>query len=266
MILESAGTQCCWVFEELWFEWDGSPLLLYNGNPSVVAGGHGAENRNPYYDPAAGTDKNHPHYGDPDYTEPVYKDYTKDVKNFFTLRTMWWGYWMWGGKRFVGTEDNWSFGLDMGHKPVQALKPDQLVSTHNGVKEQAAVIAAQHAITMIGKCWTKEHGEPQFNEYDLPVPTYVPWLGKTVENPEGYGMYFQDRWEDALKGDPQFLYINDWNEWTAGKYHPEPGKSYNFMRRKDSTYRFVDQYNSEFNRCIQPMKGGYTDNYYMQMV
>ena len=35
--------------------------------------------------------------------------------------------------------------------------------------------------------------------------------------------------------------------------------------RRDSTYRFVDQYNSEFNRCIQPMKDGYTDNYYMQM-
>jgi hypothetical protein len=37
------------------------------------------------------------------------------------------------------------------------------------------------------------------------------------------------------------------------------------MRRK-STYFFVDQYNAEFNRSIQPMKGGYTDNYYMQMV
>ena len=28
---------------------------------------------------------------------------------------------------------------------------------------------------------------------------------------------------------------------------------------------FVDQYNAEFNRTISPMKGGYTDNYYMQM-
>ncbi len=36
------------------------------------------------------------------------------------------------------------------------------------------------------------------------------------------------------------------------------------MRRK-SSYYFVDQYNSEFNRCVQPMKDGYTDNYYMQM-
>ena len=39
------------------------------------------------------------------------------------------------------------------------------------------------------------------------------------------------------------------------------------MRRgQDATYFFVDQHNVEFNRCILPMKGGYTDNYYMQMV
>ncbi len=34
---------------------------------------------------------------------------------------------------------------------------------------------------------------------------------------------------------------------------------------RDSNFRFVDQYNAEFNRGIQPMKGGYADNYYMQM-
>ena len=45
---------------------------------------------------------------------------------------------------------------------------------------------------------------------------------------------------------------------------PAGGAHIPFMRR-DSTYFFVDQYNAEFNRCIQPMKGGYTDNYYMQM-
>ena len=30
-------------------------------------------------------------------------------------------------------------------------------------------------------------------------------------------------------------------------------------------FYFVDQYNAEFNRTIAPMKGGWTDNYYMQM-
>jgi len=251
-------------YTDLWYYWDGKPLLLYNGNTSVDANGKGVVNPNPHYDAAAKTDPNNPHYGDTDYTSESYKDYTKEVKEFFTLRTMWWGYYEWAGKRFVGTADNWSFGLDMGNDHVKALTPDQLVSTHNGRKEEAAVTPGQHPASLIGKSWSREHGEPELDEHDLPKPTYVPWLKKTVEHPEGYGIYFQERWEEALKSDPEFLYINDWNEWTAGKYQPDGGKTTKFMRR-DNPFFFVDQYNAEFNRSIQPMHGGYTDNYYMQM-
>jgi hypothetical protein len=251
-------------FKDLWFYWDGKPLLLYNGSPMVDANGQGIQHPNLHYDAAAKTDPNHPHYGDPYYTEPFYKDYTQEVKAFFTLRTMWWGYYQWAGKRFVGTEDNWSFGYDLAHEPVKKMNPMDLISTHKGMKEEAAVTPAQHPSSLVGKSWTREEGQPQLNEYDLPVPTFVPWLGKTVTNPEGYGIYFQQRWDEALKGNPQFLYINDWNEWTAGKYPPAAGQTFPFMRR-NSDFFFVDQYNPEFNRCVQPMKGGYTDNYYMQM-
>ena len=251
-------------YKDLWFAWDGKPLLLYNGNPAQDANGQGVKNPNPHYDANAKNDPNHPHHNDPRFTEEFYTDYTPEVKNFFTLRTMWWGYYEWAGKRFVGTEDNWSFGLDMGNKHVAELPVEQLVSTHKGEREEAAVTPGQHPSSLTGKSWTRSHGEPELNEFDLPKPTFVPWLGKEVEHPEGYGIYFQDRWEEALKGDPKFLYLNDWNEWTAGKYQPGEGKTTKFMRR-DNPYFFVDQYNAEFNRSIAPMKGGYTDNYYMQM-
>lgn len=251
-------------YKDLWFYWQGRPLILLNGDPSVDANGKGPDNPNPHYDSTAVTNKNHLHYGDPDYTEKFYKDYTKEVKNFFTTRTMWWGYYKWAGKRFVGTEDNWSFGYDLGNNQVRAMRPDSLLSTHKGKREQAAVTPGQHSSSLIGKSWSREKGQPALNEYDLPEPTFVPWLGKTVENPEGYGIYFQERWDEALQSDPEFIYINDWNEWTAGKYQPEGGKTTEFMQR-NSPFFFVDQYNSEFNRAIQPMKGGYTDNYYMQM-
>ena len=251
-------------YQDLWFIWDGKPLLLYNGTPRTDANGAGVQNPNPHYDAAAATDTKHPHYGDPDYTTQFYQDYTKEVKSFFTLRTMWWGYREWAGKRFVGTEDNWSFGLDMSDQRVAKMTPEELISTHNGQKEEAAVTPGLHPSSLVGKSWTRETREPALNEYDLPEPTYVPWLGRKVEHPEGYGIYFQQRWDEALKGDPQFLYINDWNEWTAGKYQPRGGGTTKFMRR-DNPYFFVDQYNAEFNRCLQPMKDGYTDNYYMQM-
>jgi len=252
-------------FRDLWFYWDGKPLLLYNGTPFADSTGRQYQNPNPHYDPAAATDPKHPHYGDPDYASEFYQDYTREVKEFFTLRTMWWGYYEWHGKRFVGTEGNWSFGYDLAHEPVKRMDPRDLVSPWKGKPEQAAVTPAQHPATGVGKCWTRERGEPELNEYDLPVRTFVPWLGRKVDHPEGYGIYFQQRWDEALAADPQFLYINDWNEWTAGKYAPPEGTTYPFMGRASNFY-FVDQYNAEFNRAIQPMKGGYTDNYYMQMV
>lgn len=151
------------------------------------------------------------------------------------------------------------------------MKPAQLLSRHNGKGEQAAITPAQHPVVMnpkdsvgVGKSWTREWGEPRLNEYDMPEPTYVPWLGKTVKNPENYGIYFQERWDEMIPTNPEFIYINDWNEWTAGKYHPEGGGTTRWLGR-ESPFFFVDQYNAEFNRSIQPVKGGYGDNYYMQM-
>jgi hypothetical protein len=256
-------------YRDLWFYWEGKPLLLYNAKPAFDANGGGVKNLNPNYDPEAKTNPRNPHYGDPDYTEEFYKDYTAEVKEYFTLRNMWWGYYEWAGERFVGTEDNWSFGYDLGDKKVRNMPADDLVSKHRGVKEEAAVTPAQHPISIIGKSWTRDKEEPALDEYDMPAPAFVPWLGKTVYQPTGYGIYFQDRWDEALKSDPQFLYLNDWNEWTAGKYvsGKAPGSENSgpteFLGRENSFY-FVDQYNAEFNRTIQAMKGGYTDNYYMQ--
>lgn len=229
-------------YQDLWFYWDGKPLLLYNAEPELDAnGGHAA-----YKDGTA--------------------DYSDEVKEFFTLRNMWWGYYEWNGHRYIGTEDNWSFGYSMADSAILAMSPDQLLSTHNGKLEEAAVTPAQHPVTMtkipmgVGKSWSREFGEPALNEYDMPDSAYVPWLGKKVADPTAYGIYFQERWDDALKSNPEFLYLNDWNEWTAGKYNGEVG----WLGRKNP-FMFVDQYNAEFNRTISPMKGGYTDNYYMQM-
>ncbi len=227
-------------YSDLWFYWDGKPLLLYNARPQLDANGSGYET----------------------------EDYSDDVKNFFTLRNMWWGYYEWGGERYIGTEDNWSFGYSMADDRIINMTPEELASKHDGKVEECAVTPAQHPVTMtslpmgVGKSWSRANGEPKLDEYDMPGPTYVPWLGKTVENPEGYGIYFQERWEDALAADPQFLYLNDWNEWTAGKYNQNPTAKW---LGRDNPFIFVDQYNAEFNRTIQPMKGGYTDNYYMQM-
>lgn len=223
-------------FSDLWFYWDGKPLLLYNADPSVDATGN---------------------------FEAKASDYPPEIFEFFTLRNMWWGYYEWGvdhehgTERYVGTEDNWSFGYSMDDERVRRMTPFELASKHEGNVEECAVTPAQHPLAMkgatmgVGKSWSRKTGEPPLNDYDLPEA-----------GTEGEGIYFQERWEDALAVDPPFIYLNDWNEWTAGKYNF--GDTW-FLGRENSSFAFVDQYNAEFNRTIQPMKGGYTDNYYMQM-
>lgn len=234
-------------YKDLWFYWEGKPLLLYNATPSVDANVGGGE-------------KN-------------FADYSDEVKQFFTLRNMWWGYYEWAGKRYVGTEGNWSFGLDLGDERVAKMKPEELAATWQGSREQISVTPAQHPISTIGKSWSREGGEPEMDMHDMPIKAKVPYLSnQEVLDPVRYGIYFQERWDEALKVDPKFIYLNDWNEWTAGKYrsgydpggYPAPHLD-GFLNRKNPFY-FVDQYNAEYNRTIAPMKGGYTDNYYMQMV
>lgn len=255
-------------YSDLWFYWDEKPLLLYNSDPHHNASGGWTNNPNPNYYEAAATDPNDPNYNNPDYTQKSLKDYTNEVKEFFTLRNMWWGYYEWGGKRFIGTEGNWSFGYSLADERIKKMSPEELIAKHNGKLEQAAVTPAQHPVTMtehpmgVGKSWTRKYGEPELNEYDMPEVGYIPYLNEFKLNPVLYGAYFQESWDFALKGDPEFLYLNDWNEWTAMKFNTEPGTTW--LSRQNS-FMFVDQYNMEFNRGIQPMKGGYGDNYYMQM-
>ncbi len=230
-------------YKNLWFIWEGKPLLCYNADPTADANGSGYK-----------TD-----------------GYNPEIFNFFTLRNLWWGYYKWSGKRYAGADDSWCFGYELNDNDVARLTPKQRASHHNGRPEQMAVTPAQHSISMTGKSWRIPTGEPELNIYDMPDSAYVPWLGKKVANPEGYGIYFQDRWDEALAVDPELIYLNDWNEWTAGKFmNPliqQNGDTVEigFLGRKNEFY-FVDQYNAEFNRTIQPMKDGYTDNYYMQLV
>ena len=233
-------------YQDCWFYWDGKPLLLYNATPSVDANPNGGQKGK--------------------------TEYSEEVKQFFTLRNMWWGYHSWAGAPYVGGEDKWSFGYEMNDKKMAALKPEELCSKHQGRMEEMAVTPAQHPISITGKSWRRETLEPELDGKDMPKKAFVPWLGEERDNPTQYGIYFQDRWDEALQVDPDFIYLNDWNEWTAGKYKNGKDPSgqadmhIDFLGRKENPFYFVDQYNAEFNRTIAPMKGGWTDNYYMQMV
>ncbi len=74
------------------------------------------------------------------------------------------------------------------------------------------------------------------------------------------GMNFQEQWDRALKVDPEIIFVTGWNEWIAGRF------DINAPFNGATPVSFVDQYNTEFSRDCEPMKGGHEDAYYYQFI
>ena len=73
------------------------------------------------------------------------------------------------------------------------------------------------------------------------------------------GYNFQEQWERALAFDPSCVFITGWNEWIMGRWDT-------FIHYTGPSGVFVDQFNWEFSRDIEPMRGGHRDDYYYQLV
>jgi len=87
----------------------------------------------------------------------------------------------------------------------------------------------------------------------------------TRKNAVHYGLNFDEQWKRAHKINPEFIFITGWNEWVMGRFL----EWWKYTAKKDSYYPdalFVDQYNHEYSRDIEPMKGGHTDSYYYQLI
>lgn len=72
------------------------------------------------------------------------------------------------------------------------------------------------------------------------------------------GLNFAEQWERALTVDPEFIFITGWNEWVAMWLNDFGGVQEPVM--------FVDQFDHEYSRDIEPMRGGHWDAYYYQTV
>lgn len=84
--------------------------------------------------------------------------------------------------------------------------------------------------------------------------------GRTDLRPDAYlhGLNFQEQWEYALKAGPELVFITGWNEWVAMRM--------NKFADYEAPVVFVDTFDMEHSRDIEPVKGGYGDNYYYQMI
>ena len=75
-----------------------------------------------------------------------------------------------------------------------------------------------------------------------------------------YGYNFQAQWDYAIKQDVPYVLVTGWNEWIAQR---QDGLEH---RGDANRVLFIDTASMEFSRDIEMMRGGYFDNYYMQLV
>ena len=76
-----------------------------------------------------------------------------------------------------------------------------------------------------------------------------------------YGWNFQEQWERAFELDPELVFITGWNEFIAGQWLPKDGWT-------GDPFSFVDQFDWEHSRDIEPNKGwgDRGDVFYLQLI
>jgi len=186
------------IHPELWFRWEGKPLIL----------------------------------ADKAQVDP-------DLHEFFTFRRPQPDY-------FMGPiePDMWSW---------LEVYPQHVFRNSAGEKEQMSVGVAQNAVEDERGLRLGTMSEPTsrgrsfHNGQDDPRPDAVL-----------YGYNFAEQWGRALKEDPRTVFVTGWNEWIAGRFDAFNDKKLPVM--------FVDQFDQENSRDIEPMKGGHGDNYYYELV
>jgi hypothetical protein len=126
--------------------------------------------------------------------------------------------------------------------------PQHLFTNALGQAEQMSVGVAQNAVG--GRLGSMSEPGAQGRSFHM---------GQVDPDPEAvlHGYNFAEQWELALRKDPKFIFVTGWNEWIAGRHNEFNGVRLPVM--------FVDQFDQEHSRDIEPMKGGHGDNYYHQL-
>ena len=157
-----------------------------------------------------------------------------EVKKFFTLRRAHWP------TKLVNTPYAWHW--EAAYPQVYGYTDDPQQA------EQVNVSVAQNLRVSDGRAVNMSEGAARGRSFHQ---------GKLDRTPGAVnrGYNFQEQWKRAEQLGPPFVMVTGWNEWIAGRFG-EPG----------GPIIFVDQFNQEFSRDIEPMQGGHGDNYYWQLV
>lgn len=155
---------------------------------------------------------------------------------------------------------------------MEFIRPQRVYRKEDGTPEIVNVSVAQHP-----NC---AHSDSAFfGEDGAWGRSYHNGRMDIRQNAVEYGFNFAEQWEYALRIDPEIVFVTGWNEWTAGQWRWDRREPFTYTVRNDEgTYTFYrkgiqdmravmcDCCSLEYSRDIEPMKGGYFDNYYLQLI
>lgn len=153
--------------------------------------------------------------------------------------------------------------------------PQRIFNDDKGNPSAISVSVAQHAGTVMfsdsslygdytnrGRSFNNptEYGSNRQGMFNrLLKESYAAW--QADESLTNHGINFQSQWDYAIKNDVTYVLVTGWNEWIAQR---QDGRTYLAEPDPDRVI-FVDTASMEFSRDIEMMKGGYFDNYYVQL-
>ncbi len=159
---------------------------------------------------------------------------TPELAAFFTLRKAHWPF------TLVNTQNAWHW--EAAYPQVYSYDEDP------SNPEQVNVSVAQNLRRGDAKVTNMSEGNARGRSFHRNTVA-------SEANAVDKGYNFAEQWERAIELDPPFVMVTGWNEWTAGKYS-----------RPNQPIVFVDQYDQEYSRDIEPVKGLHNDNYYYQLI
>ncbi len=186
-----------------------------------------------------------------------YESLPEEQRNFFTVRYSW-----------AYTKDSWYKDLK-GYScwPWADMYPQGKGLGPDGKLEQMIVMSGFWVNgsygTNAGRSYSYKKGQPADSEFGFNL---------TANGTSGLGIAFEEQFDYAIDCDPNIIMLVGWNEWWAGRWEAGPATGQtiaNTYKVTDSNKwtrnYFVDNFDPEYSRDIEPVKGYYTDNYYYQM-
>ena len=127
---------------------------------------------------------------------------------------------------------------------------------HNGV---ISVSVAQNAGMHMSDSMQYEESPNGIDYYNKNWGRGYTTEGKNDKSRVDEGANFQEQWNTAIASSARIAFVLEWNEWAALKLATT-------VEGVGNTVVFFDCVSPEFSRDIEPIKGHYGDNFYMQLI